>query len=243
MSNSEISNLEAKLSVRILEYTPNPEQIVAAAARLTQSSSTIEELLLKVSEKEQSRLITTLIEMGHLSPFEHVVYTFGIEGISRACSHQLVRHRIASYSQQSQRYVSYENVKFVVPPEIARNSEDKLKFLTQCLKEFEVYLEFVNKGYKPEDARFLLPNATETKIIITMNARELLHFYELRTCERAQWEIRQMAKQMLTLSYNTAPNIFKNAGPRCLRGPCTEGKYKCERNISEIRSEFEKIKR
>ena len=239
----ELDSLEAKLNVKLLQYTSQPENLIAMAAKLTQSDSTIEELLKKISEKDQAKFIGTLVDIGHLSPFEHAYYTFGVEGISRACSHQLVRHRIASYSQQSQRYVNYKNLKFIVPPEIAKDEQKKKEFLTECLEDFRKYLKLVEEGYSEEDSRFVLPNATETKIIITMNARELLHFYELRTCERAQWEIRNMAKEMLKFAYATAPNLFKDAGPNCLRGPCTEGKYKCKREIPEIREEFEELKR
>jgi len=239
----ELDSLEAKLNVLLLNYTPEPERTVAMAAKLCYNSSTIPELLEEISKKEQAKFIQMLVASGHMSPIEHAVYTFGVEGISRACSHQLVRHRIASYSQQSQRYVNYKNLKFIVPPEIAKDEQRKKEFLTECLEDFRKYLKLVEEGYSEEDSRFVLPNATETKMIITMNARELLHFYELRTCERAQWEIRNMAKEMLKLAYATAPNLFKDAGPNCLRGPCTEGKYKCKREIPEIKEEFEELKK
>lgn len=232
---------EAELKVRLLAHTPNPEQVVAKAAKLCYSDSDIDELFKKIGKEDQGKFIDMLVSRGHLSPIEHASYTIAVEGISRACSHELVRHRLASYSQQSQRYVKYKNPRFVVPPDIGKDTKSKKMFLEDCLLQYKKYKSHLEEGKKAEDARFLLPNAMETKIIITMNARELLHVFRLRCCERAQWEIRSMAKEILKLVYPTAPNIFKYAGPSCLRGACSELDHKCPRPIPEIREEFKKI--
>ncbi|MEN2985681.1 MAG: FAD-dependent thymidylate synthase [Thermodesulfovibrionaceae bacterium] len=240
---------EAKLKVKLLEFTPNPEDVVALSARLCYSPVGVDELKQKVTEEEKDRLINLLRESGHISPFEHASFTFAIEGISRACSHQLVRHRIASYSQQSQRYVSEEKgFEFITPPSIKEDEEIREVFLEAMKKAHEYYciiLEALKKkGLKGElakqDARFVLPNATETKIMVTMNARELLHFFTLRCCRRAQWEIRQLAVQMLKLVKEVAPRLFKGAGPACVRGKCPEGKFSCGK-AKEVRKEFAKF--
>ncbi|HEX5772741.1 MAG TPA: FAD-dependent thymidylate synthase, partial [Geomobilimonas sp.] len=179
-----------------------------------------------------------IMSLGHQSVLEHASFTFGIEGISRVTSHQLVRHRVASYSQQSQRYVSHkERFGAVVPPTIAERPELLARFEAQLQALHQVYGEMVEAGIPAEDARYLLPNATETKILVTMNGRELLHFFELRCCERAQWEIRAMAVEMLRLVKGVAPTIFRDAGPGCLTAPCPEGTMTCGR-IKEVREKF-----
>ncbi|MCL0086424.1 FAD-dependent thymidylate synthase, partial [Thermodesulfovibrionales bacterium] len=178
-------------------------------------------------------------------PLEHASFTFAIEGISRACSHQLVRHRIASYSQQSQRYVSEEaGFDYVIPPVIKEDEDLKRRFEDLMAESQEAYNYTVGrlreKGIKGEsanqDARFILPNAAETKIMVSMNARELLHFFRVRCCNRAQWEIREMAVEMLRLVKKTAPLIFSKAGPECLYSPCPEGEYTCGK-MKEVREE------
>lgn len=237
---------EVSLKVKLLEYTPNPEDVVALSARLCYSALGIDKLKDKLTEEEKDRLINLLRESGHISPFEHASFTFAIEGISRACSHQLVRHRIASYSQQSQRYVSEEEgFDFITPPSIKEDEELRNLFYEAMKTAHNYYCMILkaleDKGLKGElarqDARFVLPNATETKIVVTMNARELLHFFTLRCCRRAQWEIRQLAIQMLKLVKEIAPRLFKNAGPSCLRGKCPEGKFSCGK-AKEVRKEF-----
>lgn len=237
---------EVSLKVKLLEYTPNPEDVVALSARLCYSALGIDKLKDKLTEEEKDRLINLLRESGHISPFEHASFTFAIEGISRACSHQLVRHRIASYSQQSQRYVSEEEgFDFITPPSIKEDEELRNIFYEAMKTAHNYYCMILkaleDKGLKGElarqDARFVLPNATETKIVVTMNARELLHFFTLRCCRRAQWEIRQLAIQMLKLVKEIAPRLFKNAGPSCLRGKCPEGKFSCGK-AKEVRKEF-----
>ena len=241
--------MESRLKVILLEHTPNPEAVVAMAAKLCYSPSNIESLKEKTAVKDQKRFVEKLMEIGHMSPIEHASFTFAVEGISRACSHQLVRHRLASYSQQSQRYVSEEaGFDFIIPPSIKKDGELARYFRDFMNKAQEAYSHIVSrlneKGLKGEeanqDARFILPNACETKIIISMNARELLHFFKQRCCNRAQWEIRSMAINMLRLVSRTAPAIFRNAGPGCLKGKCPEGDYTCGK-MKEVREFFKNL--
>lgn len=246
---------EAKLKVILLRHTPDPEETVAMAAKLCYSTSNIESLKEKIETKDQKAFVEKLTKIGHMTPIEHASFTFAIEGISRACSHQLVRHRLASYSQQSQRYVSESSQQsalssqttfdYIIPPSIAEDREAKKHFegfMLQAQQMYDFLVKKLNeKGIKGEaanqDARFVLPNAAETKIIVTMNARELLHFFRLRCCNRAQWEIRHMAEEMLKLVKKTSPVIFEKAGPGCLYAPCPEGEYACGK-IKEVRKKY-----
>lgn len=223
--------------VILLRYTPNPAETVAMAAKLCYSPATIPDLLEKIEEKDQEAFVQKLIDIGHMSPIEHVSFTFGIEGISRACSHQLVRHRVASLSQQSQRYVKEEAFDYIIPPSISHVPALKEEFLQFMAKAQKAYTYMTENGIPAEDARFVLPNACETKIVVTMNARELMHFFRVRTCNRAQWEIRGMAKQMLQLCKEAAPVIFSKSGPMCLYHACGEGKMSCGKP-QEVRMEF-----
>jgi thymidylate synthase (FAD) len=223
--------------VQLLTHTPNPLQVVAAAARLCYSDASIEHLLEQPPE-QAAKLLRKILDLGHFSVLEHVSFTFGIEGISRACSHQLVRHRIASFSQQSQRYVSYDQpFAAVVPPSIADHPHLQRRLDDYLQTTHELYREFLDAGVPAEDARFVLPNAAATKLVFTMNARELHHFFALRCCRRAQWEIRAMAKDMLILARQAAPELFADAGPGCLRGACPEGSMTCGA-ITEVRREY-----
>lgn len=226
------------MKVSLLQHTPDPESSVALAARLCYSSASIEELKEKISRADIRNFLEKIMSLGHQSVLEHASFTFGIDGVSRVTSHQLVRHRIASFSQQSQRYVSHEErFAAVVPPTIAGCPEIMDRFEEELASMHKLYAEMVAAGIPAEDARYILPNATETKIIVTMNARELLHFFELRCCDRAQWEIRAMAQEMLKLVKETAPIIFRDAGPGCLTGPCPEGAMTCGK-AKEIREFF-----
>jgi thymidylate synthase (FAD) len=215
------------MDVRLLYHTPEPERAIAAAARLCYAPVSAAELLEQMSEKAVRKVLKTVISSGHTSTLEHASYTFAIDGVSRAMTHQLVRHRLASYSQQSQRYVSYEAPAFIVPPEVDGDPEARQLFLNACGDAFLAYRALLDGGVAPEDARYLLPNAMETKIVVTMNVRELLHFFELRCCKRAQWEIREVALKMLELAEPTAPYVFMDAGASCRRGPCREGSMTC----------------
>ncbi len=247
--------MESVLNVRLIRYTPEPERIISAAAKLCYSSSSITQLLEKQDDYKSKEFVDKLVSMGHESPLEHAVYTFGVEGVSRACTHQLVRHRLASYSQQSQRYVSEESTSngkefdYIVPPlfkKVGRANwfKERMRVIQQWYNEAEEF--FRNEGHTGEtanqDARFLLPNATETKIIVTMNARELLHFFKKRCCNRAQWEIRNLAREMYRLAYPTAPSLFKHSGPDCVTDICHEGKMSCGL-AKEVREEFERIRK
>lgn len=216
------------MDVRLLYHTPDPERSIATAARLCYAPVGAAELMETMDEAAIHRVLKTVISSGHLSTLEHASYTFAIDGVSRAMTHQLVRHRMASYNQQSQRYVSYsKEPNFIIPPEVEGNPELKEQYLAACNEAFAHYRALIDAGVKPEDARYLLPNAMETKIAVTMNVRELLHFFNLRCCNRAQWEIREVANRMLELARPTAPYIFLDAGPSCRRGPCQEGKMTC----------------
>ena len=217
------------LKVELLTYTPEPERTVAAAARLCYSPRGASELQQDLTEKEIGSLLKRLREMGHTSTFEHVSFTFAIEGVSRVLTHQLVRHRIASYSQKSQRYVTENNFDFVVPPGIAHNPAALAIFEEQMASAREAYQRLAELVHQ-EDARYVLPNATETKIVVTMNARSLIHFFSVRSCMRAQHEIRQLSDQMIKLVKEVAPRLFDKVGPSCVtEGVCHEGKLTCGR--------------
>ena len=226
------------MRVQLLTHTPDPEQVVAAAARLCYSDASIGQLLERAPE-QAPKLLRKILDLGHLSVLEHASFTFGIEGISRACSHQLVRHRVASYSQQSQRYVSHEApFEAVMPESISERPELATRFERHLAATHELYRELLAAGIPAEDARFVLPNAAATKLVMSMNARELHHFFALRCCRRAQWEIRIMAKEMLRLAKQAAPLLFADAGPGCLRGACPEGKMTCGA-AAEVRKEYQ----
>lgn len=262
------------VKVTLLNHTPNPEQTVAMAAKLCYSPSGIEDLRDGLTEEKTTAFLNMLSDLGHGSPVEHASFTFGIEGISRACSHQLVRHRIASYSQQSQRYVDGTKFEFVTPPEIAdcpkayeaykkvidlqgdayktirdalvvkyikqhkgedlQGTDDEIisLFMSEDKKTCNAYIKKAN-----EDARFVLPNACTTKIVCTFNTRSLYNFFAHRCCNRAQWEIREVAEQMLLQCLKVAPTLFKNCGPSCLFGNCPEGKMSCGK-MKEMREKY-----
>jgi len=237
--------------VKLLQYTNDPEKIISAAAKLCYSSSGVQDVLDGLDEAGVQKFLTMLMDLGHESPIEHVSFTFGVEGVSRSLLAQLTRHRIASYSVKSQRYVKEGLFEFVTPPEIekdeeslaiyrasmenAQNSYNELaerltkRYLAEYLAEGKDEKKARSMAEKKaiEDARFVLPNACETKLIMTMNARSLINFFHHRCCTRAQWEIRDMANEMLRLVREVAPTLFKLAGPPCVAGPCPEGKMSC----------------
>ncbi len=216
------------MDVRLLYHTPDPERAVAAAARLCYAPVGAAELVESMSDEAVRKVLKTVISSGHLSTLEHASYTFAIDGVSRALTHQLVRHRLASYNQQSQRYVRYDSEPVMIePPSVAADPAAHDIFAAASAAAFDAYRALLGTGVPAEDARYLLPNAMETKIAVTMNVRELLHFFELRCCKRAQWEIRELALRMLELAEPTAPYIFLDAGAACRRGPCSEGKMTC----------------
>ena len=212
------------MEVRLLAHTPEPDVIVAASARICYSDVTSGELLQGEEENLSGKLIASLFTSGHLSTFEHVSFTFGIDGLSRIASHQLVRHRVASFSQQSQRYVKMSD-DVIIPPSIKANPEALRIFQEQARAAHDTYKLLIEKFNIPkEDARFILPHGHATNLVMTMNARELHHFFRLRLCKRAQWEIHELARKMLVLVREKAPVLFAKAGPGCIFGKCEEAR-------------------
>ena len=216
------------MQVELLDHTPDPERAIATAARLCYAPVGAAELMETMPEERVRSVLTTIMSSGHFSTLEHASYTFAIDGVSRVLTHQLVRHRLASFNQQSQRYVKFKDgFPFVTPPTIAENAEADAAFRALMNAAADAYQQLLDAGIPAEDARFVLPNAAETKIVTTMNVRELLHFFELRCCHRAQWEIQELACRMLELVRPTAPFIFMDAGAPCVHGACPEGKMTC----------------
>jgi len=231
------------LAVTLLAVTPEPVSLLYAAFRQCYHPGYVADMWPKlltgeIARDKQADFVARILESGHESPIEHVSFTFAIAGVSRALSHQLVRHRIASYSQQSQRYVDATDFDYILPPPIAAIPEAKARFEAAMAQAGAAYTELQEilarngRGAKAnEDARFVLPNACETKIVVTMNCRSLLHFFELRCCLRAQWEIRALALSMLGLCREALPVLFGGAGARCERlGYCPEdARFTCGR--------------
>lgn len=218
------------MQVKLLRYTPEPEKTVAMSARLCYSPIGAAQLEEKITDEQAAKLVRKLVEMGHFSTLEHVTFTFAIEGVSRVLTHQLVRHRIASYSQQSQRYVKEHDFETILPLSIAARPAEREKFEKLMSEIRTLYTEWTEMGIPAEDARYILPNAAETKIVVTMNVRSLYNFFSLRCCTRAQWEIRALAEKMLAEVKEVAPVLFEKAGPSCVTdGICTEGAMTCGR--------------
>lgn len=230
------------MKVTLLSWTYDPEKVIATAAKVCYAPGTVEDVW--NNSFDYASFIEKLKNMGHMSPFEHANFTWGIDGISRACSHQLVRHRIASFSQQSQRYVKYDLKKtdlsenYVCPEGIQLSNQTTFERYVHSLEKVsEVYEELVvglmedglSEKESAENARYILPNAMKTNLVMTMNARELMHFFELRCCRRAQDEINQLSWVMLRKIQDTFPTIFSNCGPNCLIDKCKEGKMSCGR--------------
>ena len=251
--------------VQLIAHTNDPEKTIAAAAKLCYSDAHIETLLDGLTPEKTTAFLQKLSDLGHASPIEHASFTFGIEGVSRTFLAQVTRHRIASFSVQSQRYVRLEDFRYVIPPEIERIPEAKAQFIRSMNDDAQKYLELVHtledahtarlmaqglpekaaraKASKQanEDARFVLPNACETKMVMTMNCRSLQNFFNLRCCNRAQWGIRAVADEMLRLVLPLAPHVFAYARPRCLTGPCPEAHMCCGKQ-AEVRQKYEQLK-
>ncbi len=249
------------MKVELLEHTPEPERVIAAAAKLCYSEVGVDDILEKMTPESCEKFINMLMSLGHESPVEHVCFTFAIEGVSRSLLAQLTRHRIASYSVQSQRYVGKENFDYIIPPEIEAVPEAKELFVQAMESDRETYRKLneilaakhketmlsdgkdektASKDAKKkaqEDARYVLSNACDTKIVMTMNVRSLYNFFALRTCSRAQWEIRELATEMLRLVKGVSPILFANAGPSCVKGACKEGAMTCGK-AKEMREFF-----
>lgn len=232
------------MKVKLLRYTPDPEIICAAAALTSPGIEGTSKIFENLNLEKARKTLRRILSYGHVSVIEHANFTFSIEEVSRALTHQLVRHRIASYTQQSQRYVTYDTLQsYVMPPSIANNQEAKKIFNEALEKISKTYQALLDMGVPKEDARYVLPNAAKTNIIVTMNARELRHFFNLRCCARTQWELREIAIEMLRQVKTVAPSIFENAGPNCVElGYCPEGKLKPpECNIEEIKKWFKNL--
>lgn len=255
------------VNVKLIAHTPEPEKVVASAAKLCYAASDIETLMDGLTPEKTEAFLEKLASLGHSSPTEHASFTFGIEGVSRAFLAQVTRHRIASFSVQSQRYVRLTDFKYVIPPEIEEVPEAKAKFIEAMNDDAAQYLElvktleekhtakFMAEGMNEkaarqkaskianEDARFILPNACETKMIMTMNVRSLHNFFKLRMCNRAQWEIKAVAEEMFKLCYGVSPILFKDAGPECACGRkvCSEGAMTCGK-AAEVRKHMEELR-
>lgn len=253
------------VNVTLITHTPLPEKTVAAAAKLCYSDTGVDTLMENMSDERAEQFVDMLAGFGHESPVEHVTFTFGIEGVSRSFLSQITRHRIASFSVQSQRYVKMNNFQFVTPPAIAEDEEASAlyqKCMDDAIQSYHALADRLQAKYIPElmeqgmtekaarskaekmaieDARFVLPNASETKMVVTMNVRSLRNFFRLRCCNRAQWEIRAAATEMLRLCCKAAPALFRTAGPSCCCGACSEGKMTCGK-AKEVREKFEVIR-
>lgn len=239
---------EKTLNVFLIRHTAGPQELIALAAKLCYSNlSGINELKEGIESKSQEKFLDKLVNIGHLSPIEHSSFSFGIEGVSRSLLAQISRHRIMSLSVRSQRFCKEDDFGYIIPPRIAALGPE-------CVDEFKRQMAVIQEWYDSwvkklgdagessnEDARFVLPNACETKMIVTMNARELLHFFNQRCCNRAQWEIRALAYEMLQLVKKEAPALFKNAGPACVKlGYCPEGNMTCGK-IAEVKELYTNI--
>lgn len=249
------------MNVELITYTPNADKLVAAAAKLCYAKSDIDTLMDKLTPERVESFLKLLGDLGHESPVEHASFTFGIEGVSRTLLAQLTRHRIASFSVQSQRYVDKSGFEYITPPEIAAIPEAKAIYEETMANDAKAYDRlreilikkhtetFISDGMTEEaakkaaekkaneDARFVLPNSCDTRIIMTMNTRSLYNFFRLRCCNRAQWEIRELATEMLRLCRSAAPLLFAGAGPACYRGACSEGGMSCGK-AKEVRERF-----
>ncbi len=252
------------MNVEVLSYTPDGEKLIAAAAKLCYSDSGIDDLLEGLTPEKTERFLSMLGDLGHASPFEHVSITFGIEGVSRAVLAQITRHRIASFSVQSQRYVNKQSFSYIIPPEIEAIPEARAEFIRAMEEDRAHYIALADILTKRhfdrlvaagtdekearraasklafEDARAVLPNACDTKIVMTMNVRSLYNFFSLRCCNRAQGDIRALATEMLRRCRRTYPLLFSHAGPPCLNGRCPEGKMSCGK-AAEVKERFESL--
>ena len=254
-----------RMKVKLLAYTPDPEKLVAAAAKNCYSSTDVDSVLDGLTEEKTESFVNMLSEIGHESPIEHVSFTFAIEGVSRSLLAQITRHRIASFSVQSQRYVREKGFEYVVPPEIDKIPAARAKFIQAMEDDQRTYEELtavLMEGYLKElleqgvpekaarskaekhaieDARYVLPNACATRIVMTANARSLKNFFRLRCCNRAQWEICALAEEMYKQVYAVAPTLFGHCGPACVDGICTEGKMSCGK-AAEVRAHYQTLR-
>lgn len=242
------------MKVKILTHTPNPEQVIACAAKLCYSNSDIESLFEKQTSEKVDAFLNKLISIGHESPLEHVSFTFAIEGISRATLAQLSRHRLANFSVQSQRYVNLADTFEYVTPLVITNMNANKEFNEDMDTIHNMYLKWQRKIHDHiletdyptngmpvekvanENARAVLPNACTTKMVLTMNARELISVvFKKRCCKRAQDEIVLLANEMLRQCREIAPILFKTSGAPCVIGKCPEGSMTCGTPYDKIK--------
>ena len=235
----EITIYAVRPVAMLLAATPQADRLAAMAARQCYSAGSVLDLPQPLTPKQTAHLVNRVVSAGHTSCIEHNQFVFGVRGISRSCSHQLVRHRVGwSFEQQSQRYVDFSSqdfVEIVVPPTILRIPDMLRSFLEPIGAAVRAYFQLRDERVHQEDARYLFSNAFETKLIVSANARALLHFFELRTCNLAQWEIRWLAHLMCAELQQAAPEIFKFAGPTCMTQKiCWEGPRgaKCPRLLT-----------
>ncbi len=253
------------MKVKLIAHTPDPEKLVAAAAKNCYSSSNVDSVMDGLTAEKTESFVHMLAEIGHESPIEHVSFTFAVEGVSRSLLAQITRHRMASFSVQSQRYVREHGFEYVVPPEIDKipaAREQFIRAMEEDQRTYEALTAALMDGYVEEllaqgmpekqarnqaekhaieDARYVLPNACTTRIVMTANARSLRNFFRLRCCNRAQWEIRALAEEMYRLVYAVAPALFARCGPACVDGACTEGKMTCGR-AAEVRAHYQALR-
>lgn len=197
------------MNVTLIQATNFPEQLCGAAAAVCTNT------------KDYEKSLKHALASGHTSVLEHAVFTFKVEGLSRAALAQLTRHRLASFDVQSQRYVKLDDPELVIPDSI-RDSDFAAEAESTMRYVMNLYQRMVEAGIPCEDARYVTPQAVPTTLIMTMNARELLHFFSLRCCNRAQWEIRELADEMLKICKEISPVIFEKAGPGCVTNICPE---------------------
>ena len=238
---------EQHLNVTLIAHTPEPEKVIAMASRTCYSALDLEGLDKKTDTTDNAAYIRRVLASGHTSIAEHASFTFGLEGVSRTLLAQITRHRVASFSVQSQRYVSVAGAEvfdYVLPPRIRALGPEAVEKFAQQMKTMQRWYDEWSEALgedSAEDARFVLPGAAATRIVMTMNARELLHFFSLRMCNRAQWEVREAAWRMYELVYPLAPSVFENAGPGCARGACPEGKRTCGK-AAEVREKIQGLR-
>lgn len=224
----------SKPSVQIVAYSPNPERLVAAAARSCWSNRPFQEIYTSLRERDIDKLLKKVILRGHHSVLEHADFTFALSGISRVLTHQLVRHRIASYSQLSQQRVDQSEVQYIIPPAIRRDPELTRRYQSWVNEARSFYALLVEQGVPQGSARYVLPSACETRVVVSMNARSLFNLIAQRDCASEEWEFRTLAHRMHAELLKVAPRIFRFAGPRCrTETDCLEGELVDECGLPE----------
>ncbi|HXW76465.1 MAG TPA: FAD-dependent thymidylate synthase [Candidatus Eremiobacteraceae bacterium] len=234
---------ETTVRVMLLEKSPNPTAMTATAARTCYSANAPDAIVKRWDAKPEDMLATVerVRNAGHHSTLEHNIYVFAVTGLSRAATHQLVRHRHLQFDQQSQRYLAFKHADFpfVKPKKIASLPALSERFDRLMADIGAAYGEMLAAGVPGEDARFVLPNAAASQLVVSGNARAWYEFLTLRTCNMAQWEIREMSFQVLRILKREDPVLFKDAGATCVRGYCNEPEGpRCPRYIAVIKAQL-----